>query len=392
MKNWSTYIFLLVAGALSLLATSCSQEDEGLESVIASQGKATVQFSIALGNSGAGSRATTDENDETWGDPYTPDESNSGNDFENTINPGQFHVSLTLSNGTPVTLRSVSPVAKQENDPINVYDFVAEVLVEYNDDNGAPSLKDAKIEVCANYGNNLTTFETSYTGNLEGRGMANIPMWGVHTITSELLLAGGNTIDLRATPIYLLRSMAKVEVAINPELNDKFEIRDVELNICNKKGYLKPKKYTETEVNTKDYNREECLNALNLSDRHINVDFEKHEDTETGAISYTIYVPEYYNPNESDDDDVNIFLDIYSKEEDEAKAISYKLEKNGAIEMTDLHLVRNHWYKYYIRSINKDIECDLFYQVIDWTEINNGKLIFGNGDGDVTNSNGDTTI
>ena len=60
--------------------------------------------------------------------------------------------------------------------------------------------------------------------------------------------------------------------------------------------------------------------------------------------------------------------------------------------MTDLHLVRNHWYKYYIRSINKDIECDLFYQVIDWTEINNGKLIFGNGDGDVTNSNGDTTI
>ena len=383
MKNWSTYIFLLVAGTLSLLATSCSQEDEGLESVIASQGKATIQFSIALGDSGASSRAATDENDETdetWGGPYTP--ANIGNEFENTINPGQFHVSLTLSNGTPVTLRSVSPVAKQENDPINVYDFVAEVLVEYNDDNGAPSLKDAKIEVCANYGNNLTTFETSYTGNLEGRGMANIPMWGVHTITSELLLAGGNTIDLRATPIYLLRSMAKVEVAINPELNDKFEIRDVELNICNKKGYLKPKKYTETEVNTKDYNREECLNALNSTDRHINVGFEKHEDTETGAISYTIYVPEYYNPNGSDDD-VNIFLDIYSIINDELKPVSYQLEKHGAIEMKDLHLVRNHWYKYYIRSINKNIEFELKYQVINWTEINNGQLIFGNGSGNV---------
>lgn len=381
MKNWSTYIYLLVAGALSLLATSCSQEDEGLESVIASQGKATIQFSIALGDSGASSRAATDENDETdetWGGPYTPDDSNIGNEFENTINPRQFHVSLTLSDGTPVTLRSVSLVDKQENDPINEYDFVGEVLV-----NGELSLEGAKIEVYANYGNNLTTFETSYTGNLEGRGMANIPMWGIHTITEKLLLAGGNTIDLRSTPIYLLRSMAKVEVAINPELNDKFEIRDVKLNICNKKGYLKPKKYTETEVNTKDYNREECLNALNLSDRHINVGFEKHEDTETGAISYTIYVPEYYNSNEPVADDINIFLDIYSIINDELKPVSYQLEKHGAIEMKDLHLVRNHWYKYYIRSINKDIEFELKYQVINWTEIDNGELIFGNGSGNV---------
>ena len=396
MKNWSTYIFLLVAGTLSLLATSCSQEDEGLESVIASQGKATVQFSIALGNSGAGSRATDNS---TWGDSYTPDGSNIGNEFENTIDLTKFHVSLTLADNTLVPIKSISPVAKQETDPKNIYDFVGEVEVK-----DVQSLTGAKIEVRANIGE-TTTFLTSYTEDPDnsnklyypGKGVASIPMWGVHTVTAEenlLLVAGPASDPIRFTnPIYLLRSMAKVEVAINPELNEKFEIRNVQLSICNVEGNLKPRKYSGDEVNTKQYNREDCLNAVNLPsedesnlegfNRHTNVGFEKHVDTETGAISYTIYVPEYYNPNNSKADDVNIFLDIYSKEEDEAKAISYKLEKNGAIEMTDLHLVRNHWYIYYIRSINKDIEFDLKYQVINWTEIDNGELIFGNGSGNV---------
>ena len=101
MKNWSTYIFLLVAGVLSLLATSCSQEDEGLESVLVSNGKATVQFSIALSSSGAGSRAN-----ETWNDSYNPDGSDNGEsifeNFENKINLNQFHVNLIIP-GTPST-------------------------------------------------------------------------------------------------------------------------------------------------------------------------------------------------------------------------------------------------------------------------------------------------
>ena len=371
MKNWSTYIFLLVAGTLSLLATSCSQEDEGLESVLVSNGKATVQFSIALGNSGAGSRATDNS---TWGDSYTPDDSNIGNEFENTINLKQFHVSLTLADGTSVPIKSIStPIQKA----LNVYDFVADVLVE-----GTPSLKDAKIEVYANYGDNLTTFETSYTDDLVGQGVPNIPMWGVHTITEDFTLAGGNTIDLRTTPIDLLRSMAKIEVIINPALTD-FTIESVGLNKYNKKGNLKPIHKDENGnvvglPKTKDYNREECINAFSSLQSYG--DFTGLPFTyDATSKSYVLYVPEYDNPKQEDADDAVIFL--YIKKGD--TYISTQLGSNGAIKMTDLNLVRNHWYKYYIKSINEDIEFELKYQVINWIEIDNGELIFGNGSGNV---------
>jgi hypothetical protein len=43
-------------------------------------------------------------------------------------------------------------------------------------------------------------------------------------------------------------------------------------------------------------------------------------------------------------------------------------------------------------TIETGVSFTLQYQVINWTEINNGELIFGNGDGNVNNSNGDTTI
>ena len=51
--------------------------------------------------------------------------------------------------------------------------------------------------------------------------------------------------------------------------------------------------------------------------------------------------------------------------------------------MENLDLVRNHWYKYTIETvnINTDIKFDLQYQVIDWIEINNGSLTFGGESG-----------
>ena len=379
MKNWSTYIFLLVAGALSLLATSCSQEDEGLESVIASQGKATIQFSIALGDSGASSRAT-------WGDqPYNDDpnvpdtdETNYGNEFENTINPGQFHVSLIIP-GTSSDTIPVKLISRLDDTNDYQYTFKGEVIVE-----NKQSLKGANIQVFANltedeFDEEELLFATNYN-DYPGTGRNNIPMWGVHTITSDLVLAGGNTIDLRSTPIYLLRSMAKVEVIINPALTD-FTIESVGLNKYNEKGYLKPSN-TGEEVNTKDYNREECINAfssLKSYPDYTGLPFTYNQKSK----SYILYVPEYDNPKQKDEDDAVIFLSIKKG----GKYISTQLGSNGAIKMTDLNLVRNHWYQYYINSINieTDIQFNFKYQVINWTEINNGELIFGGESGAIHN-------
>ena len=335
-----------------------------MESVLVSNGKATVQFSIALGDSGASSRAT-------WGESYSPDGSDNGEPlFENKINLDQFHVSLTLSGNTQVPIKQITQSGRTNN----VYDFVGEVEVI-----DAPSLTGAKIEVRANIAKDNTTFTTDYVTN-PAMGVASIPMWGVHTITSDLVLAGGNTIDLRATPIYLLRSMAKVEVIINPALTD-FTIESVGLNKYNEKGYLIPSN-TGEEVNTKDYNREECINefsSLKSYSDYTGLPFTYNQKSN----SYILYVPEYDNPKQKDEDDAVIFLSIKKG----GKYISTQLGSNGAIKMTDLNLVRNHWYQYYINSINieTDIQFDFKYQVINWTEINNGELIFGGESGAIHN-------
>ena len=374
MKNWSTYIFLLVAGALSLLATSCSQEDEGLESVIASQGKATIQFSIALGDSGASSRAT-------WGDqPYDDDpkvdnslESNIGNEFENTIDMKQFHVSLSLADGTLVPIKSISLVEKQETDPKNIYDFVGEVEVK-----SVKSLTGAKIEVRANIGQTASTFTPNYE-TYPYKGVASIPMWGVHTVTAEenlLLVAGPASDPIRfRNPIYLLRSMAKVEVIFQNTVNADYKILEAGLSKYNSQGNLLP---TGSFPNTLGYNREDCINpsatttVVATSDA-LGLPFEVAADKR----SCVIYVPEYaiqYDQNGKSDLNIQLLIDT----DKDGDSDSHEIVSKGIFSV-DVNLVRNHWYIYRVKSVTIEtgVQFTLQYQVIDWTEIDNGNLNFG---------------
>ena len=71
-------------------------------------------------------------------------------------------MSLTLADNTLVPIKSISPVAKQETDPKNIYDFVGEVEVK-----DVKSLTGAKIEVRANIGRSVSTFSTSYIEDKE---------------------------------------------------------------------------------------------------------------------------------------------------------------------------------------------------------------------------------
>ena len=364
MKNWSTYIFLLVAGALSLLATSCSQEDEGLESVIASQGKATVQFSIALGDSGAGSRAT-------WGESYSPDGSNIGNVFENTINLNQFHVSLILADNTQLSIKNIT----QSGNTDNVYDFVGEVEVK-----SVKYLTGAKIEVRANIGQSVSTFTPNYT-TIPYKGVASIPMWGVHTITENLLLAGGNTINLRSTPIYLLRSMAKVEVVFQNTVNGNYKILEAGLSKYNSQGNLLP---TGTFSNTLAYNREDCINPSSTttvvaSSDALGLPFKVAADKR----SCVIYVPEYaiqYDQEGKSDLNIQLLIDT----DGDNNSNSHEIVSKGIFSV-NTNLVRNHWYVYRVNSVTIEtgVSFTLQYQVIDWTTIDNGNLNFGNANGNV---------
>ena len=387
MKNWSTYIFLLVAGALSLLATSCSQEDEGLESVIASQGKATVQFSIALGDSGAGARTT-------WGESYNPDGLDYGEpSFENKIDLSQFHVNLTLADNTQVPIKKIT-LSGHTN---NIYDFVGEVEVK-----SVVFLTGAKIEVRANIANGKTTFATDYKTN-EAKGVASMPMWGVHTVTEEesLRLVAGPDPIVFAEPIYLLRSMAKVQVVFDKvSVPYDYKILEAGLSKYNSEGNLLPiaKDNLGNIVefgfeNTLSYNRENCINPrpnnnIEASSDYIGLPF----DVASDGRSCVIYVPEYaiqYDQKGKSDLYIQLLIDT----DGDNNSNSHEIVSKGIFSV-NTNLVRNHWYVYNVKSVTIEtgVSFTLQYQVINWTEINNGELIFGNGDGNVNNSNGDTTI
>ena len=365
MKNWSTYIFLLVAGALSLLATSCSQEDEGLESVIASQGKATVQFSIALGNSGADSRAT-------WGESYSPDGSDNGEPlFENKINLGQFHVSLTLSDNTQVPIKQITQSGRTNN----VYDFVGEVEVK-----SVKSLTGAKIEVRANIGQTASTFTPNYE-TIPYKGVASIPMWGVHTVTAaeNLRLVAGPDPIVFSNPIYLLRSMAKVQVVFQNTVNADYKIISAGLSKYKSEGNLLP---AGNFANTLSYNREDCINPSSTTtivapSDALGLPFEVAADKR----SCVIYVPEYAIQNDQNGkSDLNIQLLIDTDKDGDSD--SHEIVSKGIFSV-NTNLVRNHWYIYKVNSVTIEtgVSFTLQYQVIDWTEIDNGNLNFGYANG-----------
>ena len=390
MKNWSTYIFLLVAGALSLLATSCSQEDEGLESVLVSNGKATVQFSIALGNSGAGSRAN-----ETWNDPYNPDGSDNGEsifeNFENKINLGQFHVNLIIP-GTPSTTIPVQIIQRLDNTDDHQYTFKGEVRVD-----NPKSLVGAKIEVCANINENESIFYAYYSEDSEnpnrkyysGKGVEYMPMWGVHTITEDLLLAASYNIDLTPTdPIYLLRSMAKVEINFN-NLPTNYKILGVSLSKHNYAGNLRPNGNYD---NTDSYFREECINVPNKDNTdYITVTpelaFSKVEENR-----YIIYVPEFeFNTTDSKTNNDDLFIKVMiDKNKNDGKDVdnSSDFKSKGEFSVVNNangknpNWVRNHWYVY---NVNVDTDVNFDYEVVDFPTINNGSLDFGYADGNAHN-------
>ena len=125
MKNWFLHI-LLLAGLFGVLTTSCSQE-EGLEPQVTKE-KVQVSFSIELDTPTARSRANN-----KWGDNYDDNANNnylsdSGNSFENAINPNQFHVEIKMidEEGVNVETYSVQKISIFPSTNNNIYNFVGE--------------------------------------------------------------------------------------------------------------------------------------------------------------------------------------------------------------------------------------------------------------------------
>ena len=322
---------LLLAGLFGTLTTSCSQEAD--DPVQTSEGKVQVCFTVAMDNRSSGSRAT-------WGESYTP--SNTGNEYENKINPAQFTVKLIPTGSTTeIPLTNVKHYYKGEN----VYEFVGEVETTAATFTG-------KIMVFANMTG--TTDDTTFRQDADY-----IPMWGVQTTT--LTFTPGQLTTL-ANPIYLLRAMAKVEVMmVDAVTNDGYTLGSVTLDKYNTTGYCLPNGWNTTTVtNTEVLTHDECFReyaSANAATSPLNL-------TPTGTNHFICYIPECANPSDALTMSVTVLkngVDITRNLNDN----KLYFHDYASTDKTPFNIVRNHWYQYTITKVNDGFDLTVVAQ--PWT-------------------------
>lgn len=381
MKKWILHILLV--GVLGILAASCSQEAD--DPTVDSRGekeKVLIRFTIALDEPKAASRTS-------W-DGYDPDDSNYsdgpqaeddteymeiGSVAENYINPSTVQVLIYDMNGTPMgELKEVTVnLATDKNDNNqHLYDLTG----AFEADADQISSLDFKLMVFANTPkksdlNNPDTWQFAYP-LADGAG---IPMWGIATFT-DVDLSGstseGNAAKLQE-PIYMLRSMAKIEVTLNSEANGGYELSGVTLNKAMKNGLVMPKLRTDApaDVTIKGLGSTEALGVeevFNPSDGDVG------EASFTGSgNTYYIYVPEYDASSDKGNLEINLALTNGTKDETgndviTTKSFTHGGYSGGAYSNTPWNVVRNHYYKYTVSISDSGKDLEVIITIKAWNK------------------------
>ena len=378
MKKWFIHI-LLLAGLFGMLTTSCSQDEEiaNIPSAGTPSEKVTIRFTLDLGEQGGmSSRAT-------WGgyDGVGTDDSDQavpGIDNENAID----NIQVFMFSTDGAYIGGLKDMEYERQDNSNIYNIKGEVDV-VKTAIGTNEVLNCKIMVVANadaateVSGKVTDYNNAATFN---HNVSYIPMWGIGTYSINLIQQLQVDLD---EPIYMLRSMAKIEVTLNQTIYAKgYRITSATLNKYNTQGYVVPTLPVTTGDNpVVDWNN--LTNTTSLSTANVFRENESLAETASSPTpksfaesevgkSYVIYVPEYDNESE-----LTITLGLTHnstpiyKEGTTPYTISlneYKLNnKTGKSEPDTekpLDLVRNHWYQYTINSIdsNNGLECE----VQDW--------------------------
>ena len=382
MKKWFLHI-LLLAGLFGTLTTSCSQDEEiaNIPSAGTPSEKVTIRFTLDLGEQGGmSSRATWEGYDED--DTEDRDQAVPGIDNENYINTSSLQVFMFNLEGEYIG--GLKDMEAERQGDSNIYNIKGEVDVIKTAIDDDETLN-CKIMVVAN----ANAASTNASGAVDGynynapfnHDVTSIPMWGIGTYSINLIQQLQVDLD---EPIYMLRSMAKIEVTLNQTIYDEgYRITSATLNKYNTQGYVVPT----LPVTTGDNSVVDWSNLTNTTSLSTaNVFRENKSLAETASSptpksfaaseagkSYVIYVPEYENENE-----LTITLGLTHnstpifKEGTTPYTISlneYKLNDTTGKSEPDtekpLDLVRNHWYKYTINQINDGF--NLTVNVKPWT-------------------------
>ena len=334
---------LTVSLMFCLLSTMSCGFDDGYDNEDQNDDAVRVAFRMSYAN------GNTRAANEGW-DDYDPKDD--GTAYENAINTEQLQIKVCDENGT--IIGDVENVIAINNGTDTNPDYSITGTWE----NAADNLSKAKkIMVFANCGTSIVT-----PGNIQNLAFARsattqyIPMWGVTTLTNELVVGKSNNLGT----IDLLRSLAKVKVKLADGMKSrKYSLGAMQLNNYNTSGYTLPLTYN-TVASTAAIRFGNSLHANSSWAQSITM-------TNNGDESIMLYIPEYDNINAATDRKATISLQLMRDGEEEGNYTLHfcNYTPEGAPDAASTYNIqRNHYYEYTVGLTDDQVKIVL--NVKEW--------------------------
>lgn len=334
---------LTVSLMFCLLSTMSCGFDDGYDNEDQNDDAVRVAFRMSYAN------GNTRAANEGW-DDYDPKDD--GTAYENAINTEQLQIKVCDENGT--IIGDVENVIAINNGTDTNPDYSITGTWE----NAADKLSKAKkIMVFANCGTSIVTPD-----NIQNLAFARsattqyIPMWGVTTLTNELVVGKSNNLGT----IDLLRSLAKVKVKLADGMKSrKYSLGAMQLNNYNTSGYTLPLTYN-TVASTAAIRFGNSLHANSSWAQSITM-------TNNGDESIMLYIPEYDNINAATDRKATISLQLMRDGEEEGNYTLHfcNYTPEGAPDAASTYNIqRNHYYEYTVGLTDDQVKIVL--NVKEW--------------------------
>ena len=329
---------LTVSLMFCLLSTMSCGFDDGYDNEDQNDDAVRVAFRMSYAN------GNTRAANEGW-DDYDPKDD--GTAYENAINTEQLQIKVCDENGT--IIGDVENVIAINNGTDTYPDYSITGTWE----NAADKLSKAKkIMVFANCGTSIVTPD-----NIQNLAFARsattqyIPMWGVTTLTNELVVGKSNNLGT----IYLLRSLAKVKVKLADGMKSrKYSLGAMQLNNYNTSGYTLPLTYN-TVASTAAIRFGNSLHANSSWAQSIVMTGDDDE-------SIMLYIPEYDNINAATDRKATISLQLMRDGEEEGNYTLHfcNYTPEGAPDAASTYNIqRNHYYEYTVGRTDDQVKIVL---------------------------------
>lgn len=343
---------LTVSLMFCLLSTMSCGFDDGYDNEDQNDNAVMVAFRMSYAN------GNTRAANEGW-DDYDPKDD--GTAYENAINTEQLQIKVCDENGTIIgDIENVIAIN-------NGTDTNPDYSITGTWENAADKLSKAKkIMVFANCGTSIVT-----PGNIQNLAFTRasttqyIPMWGVTTLTNELVVGKSNNLGT----IDMLRSLAKVKVRLADGMKArKYSLGAMQLNNYNTSGYTLPLTYN-TVASTAAIRFGNSLHANSSWAQSITM-------TNNADESIMLYIPEYDNINAATDRKATINLQLMRDGEEEGNYTLHfcNYTPEGAPDAASTYNIqRNHYYEYTVGRTDDQVKIVL--NVKEWNLRQHGEII-----------------